>query len=153
MKIGLFFQEITFTTEFPGSNFLLPTFLTGGKWDFQVANLLLATVNFEPRKCRLLRVFTIAHVVGLCYHAIAHLNYYFCKFKEIFKTAYFCKLLFKKYSVFLFFFFSKCSVLVFAIQVIWFDKGCMCFAIVLFSQNLAVAKFRESQTTAIISHS
>ena len=21
---------------------------TGGKWDFQVANLLLATVNFEP---------------------------------------------------------------------------------------------------------
>ena len=41
-------QEITFTTEFPGSNFLLPTFLTGGKWDFQVANLLLASVNFEP---------------------------------------------------------------------------------------------------------
>ena len=29
-------------------NFLLPTFLAGGKWDFQVANLLLATVNFEP---------------------------------------------------------------------------------------------------------
>ena len=49
MKIGLFFQEITFRTEFPGSNFLLPTFLTGGKWDFEVANLLLATVNFEPR--------------------------------------------------------------------------------------------------------
>ena len=48
MKFGLFFQEITFITKFPGSNFLLPTFLTGGKWDFQVANLLLATVNFEP---------------------------------------------------------------------------------------------------------
>ena len=48
MKIGLFFQEITFITEFPDSNFLLPTFLTGGKWDFQVAELLLATVNFEP---------------------------------------------------------------------------------------------------------
>ena len=48
MKIGLFFEEITFRTEFPGSNFLLPTFLTGGKWDFEVANLLLATVNFEP---------------------------------------------------------------------------------------------------------
>ena len=48
MKIGLFFQEITFITEFPGSNFLLPTLLTGGKWDFQVADLLLATVNFEP---------------------------------------------------------------------------------------------------------
>ena len=47
-KIGLFLQEITFRTEFPGSNFLLPTFLTGGKWDFQVTNLLLATVNFEP---------------------------------------------------------------------------------------------------------
>ena len=29
-------------------NVLLPTFLTGGKWDFQVANLLLATVNFKP---------------------------------------------------------------------------------------------------------
>ena len=48
VKMGLFFQEITFTTEFPGSNFLLSTFLTGGKWDFQMANLLLATVNFEP---------------------------------------------------------------------------------------------------------
>ena len=29
-------------------NFVLPTFLTGSKWDFQGANLLLATVNFEP---------------------------------------------------------------------------------------------------------
>ena len=48
MKIGLFCQEITFMTEFPGSNILPPTFLTGGKSDFQVANLLLATVNFEP---------------------------------------------------------------------------------------------------------
>ena len=48
MKISLFFQEITFITEFPGSNFFLPTFSTGGKWDFQVANLLLATVNFKP---------------------------------------------------------------------------------------------------------
>ena len=48
MKIGLFCQEITLFTEFPGSNLLLPMFLTGGKWDFQVANLLLATVNFEP---------------------------------------------------------------------------------------------------------
>ena len=38
VKIGLFLQEIT----------LLPTFLTGSKLDFQVANLLLATVNFEP---------------------------------------------------------------------------------------------------------
>ena len=33
---------------FPGCNFLLPTFLTSGKGDFQVANLLLDTVNFEP---------------------------------------------------------------------------------------------------------
>ena len=38
--------EIPFRTEFPGSNFLLPTFLTGGKCDFEVADLLLATVNF-----------------------------------------------------------------------------------------------------------
>ena len=37
-----------FATELPGSNFLPPTFSTGGKWDFQVANLLLATVNFKP---------------------------------------------------------------------------------------------------------
>ena len=48
VKVGLIFQEITLITEFPGSNFLLPTFLKGGKWDFQVANLLPATVNFEP---------------------------------------------------------------------------------------------------------
>ena len=49
MKIGLFLLEITFRTEFPGSNFLLPTFLTGNKWDFQAANLLLAIVIFfEP---------------------------------------------------------------------------------------------------------
>ena len=41
-------QEITFITEFPGSNFLLPTFLAGGKWDFPVVNLLLAAVNFKP---------------------------------------------------------------------------------------------------------
>ena len=27
---------------------MLPTFLTGGKWDFQVAILQLATDNFEP---------------------------------------------------------------------------------------------------------
>ena len=31
----------------PGSNLLLPTFLAGSKWDFPVANLLFATVNFE----------------------------------------------------------------------------------------------------------
>ena len=45
VEIGLFFQEITFITEFHGSNFLLPTFLPGGKWDFQVANLLLLILN------------------------------------------------------------------------------------------------------------
>ena len=48
VKIGLFFQEITFITEFSGSNFLLPPFLAGSKWDFPVANWLFATVNFEP---------------------------------------------------------------------------------------------------------
>ena len=36
-----------FISEFPSSNFLLPTFLTGGKWDFQVANLLLLISNSE----------------------------------------------------------------------------------------------------------
>ena len=48
MKMGMFFQEITSVTEFSGSNFLLPTIYTGSNWDFQVANLLLATVNFDP---------------------------------------------------------------------------------------------------------
>ena len=52
MKIGMFFQEITSITEFPASNFLLPTIQTGSKWDFQAANLLLATINFEPCQCR-----------------------------------------------------------------------------------------------------
>ena len=37
-----------FHNRFPGSNVLLPTFLTGGSSGLQVANLLLATVNFEP---------------------------------------------------------------------------------------------------------
>ena len=46
VKIGLFFQEITLRTEFLGSNFLLPTSLTGGKWNFQVANLLLLISNY-----------------------------------------------------------------------------------------------------------
>ena len=44
----LFFQEITFITEFQGSKILLPTFSLGGKWGFEVADLLLAIVNFEP---------------------------------------------------------------------------------------------------------
>ena len=51
VKIGLFLQEITSRTKFPSSNVLLPTFLTGGKWDFQVANLLLAIANFKPCIC------------------------------------------------------------------------------------------------------
>ena len=40
--------RISLITEFQASNFLLHTFLIDGKSDFQVANLLLATVNFEP---------------------------------------------------------------------------------------------------------
>ena len=48
VKISLFFKEITSTTEFPDSNFLLHTISVGDKCDFQVANSLLATVNFEP---------------------------------------------------------------------------------------------------------
>ena len=43
----LLLPEITVTTEFPGSNFLLPTFSIGSKQDFQVANLPLAAVNFK----------------------------------------------------------------------------------------------------------
>ena len=37
-----------FQNRFPGSNFLLSTFLTGGKLVVQLTNLLLATVKFEP---------------------------------------------------------------------------------------------------------
>ena len=48
VKMGMLFQEITSITEFPGSNFLLTTIYTGSNWDFQVGNLLLATVNFKP---------------------------------------------------------------------------------------------------------
>ena len=47
MKMGLFFEEITFVTELLGSNFMQPRFLTGGKWDFQVANLLLPISNLD----------------------------------------------------------------------------------------------------------
>ena len=47
-KIGFYFPEINFTKEFPGSNFLQPTFSIGSKPDFMVENLPLATVNFEP---------------------------------------------------------------------------------------------------------
>ena len=46
--IGLFFQEITFITEFPGSNFLLPTFLTGDKWDFRWQIPYLPLLNLDP---------------------------------------------------------------------------------------------------------
>ena len=45
---GHVLPRITSITEFPGSNCLLPTFETGSKSGFQVANLLLATANFEP---------------------------------------------------------------------------------------------------------
>ena len=48
MKIGMFFQEITSITEFPGSNVLLTLFLTGGKLDFKVANLLLLSTLLLP---------------------------------------------------------------------------------------------------------
>ena len=46
--------KILFITEFPGSMFLLPAFLTGSKCDFQGANLLLATVYFEPYSYQLI---------------------------------------------------------------------------------------------------
>ena len=47
VKIGLFFQGITFIKEFPGSNILLPTFLAGGEWVFrwQICFLLLLISN------------------------------------------------------------------------------------------------------------
>ena len=47
-KLGIYFPEITLTTEFPGSYVLLPTFSIGRKQNFQVVGLPFATVNFEP---------------------------------------------------------------------------------------------------------
>ena len=46
-EIGFIFTEIHFTIELSGINFLLHTFSTDGKWDFQVASLLHATVKFQ----------------------------------------------------------------------------------------------------------
>ena len=46
-EIGFYITEINFTAEHLGSNFLLPTFSKGGIWDFQVAYLLLDTVNLK----------------------------------------------------------------------------------------------------------
>ena len=48
MKICFYVPELNFAIDFPGSNFLLPPFSRSCKEDFQVANLLAATVNFEP---------------------------------------------------------------------------------------------------------
>ena len=36
-ETGFYITEINFTAEFLGSNFSLPTFSTGSKFDFQVA--------------------------------------------------------------------------------------------------------------------
>ena len=47
VKISLFCQEIIHN-RISRYHFLLPTFLTGSKCDFQGATLLLASVNFEP---------------------------------------------------------------------------------------------------------
>ena len=64
VKIGFYFPEIHFAAFFPGSNFLLSTFPTGGKLDFQVVNLLLATVNFKPCQCYI-RSFDESECVGM----------------------------------------------------------------------------------------
>ena len=46
--LGLEQKQYAYRVLLPITNLLLSTFLTGGKSDFQVANLLLATVSFEP---------------------------------------------------------------------------------------------------------
>ena len=60
-----------------GSNFLLPTVLPGSKLNFQVANLLLATVNFEPwkwglRGSKLYRHVFVMHRVFLTISSLNH---------------------------------------------------------------------------------
>ena len=47
-KLKVFFHEITFTKKLPGSNFLLPSNLTGGKWDFQVEICYLLLLISNP---------------------------------------------------------------------------------------------------------
>ena len=49
MKNSLLFQEISFITNSQVATFCYLYLLPGGKLGFQVAKLLLATVNFEPR--------------------------------------------------------------------------------------------------------
>ena len=44
----MFSQDITLITEFPGSNILLPTFLMGGKQDFQVEICFLLLLILNP---------------------------------------------------------------------------------------------------------
>ena len=73
------FQEITFTTEFPDSNFLLPIFLTGGKWDFQVANLLW---DFQVANLLLATVNCLLTMKGTS-------TFYGCSFPHHQSTAYF----------------------------------------------------------------
>ena len=64
---------------FPGNSqvatFYYPRFLTGGKSDFQVANLLLATANFEP--C----MYKISFLHGKCKWSAAIMIQYFSKAK------------------------------------------------------------------------
>ena len=47
-------MSLTEETELPGSNLLLLPLWQGSKLNFQVANSILATVNFEPCQCEAL---------------------------------------------------------------------------------------------------
>ena len=66
---GLFFQEITLRTEFPGSNFLLPTFSTGGKWDFEVANFYLLLLISNPEMDKACICFNFCCTVKMTLHS------------------------------------------------------------------------------------
>ena len=48
---GLILPRNYFHNRIARQQLFATQFLTGGKWDFQVANLLLATANFEPCSC------------------------------------------------------------------------------------------------------
>ena len=57
-KISLFSKKLLSEQNSQVATLCYLHFLTGGKWDFEVANLLLPTVNFEPchgSKCRINR--------------------------------------------------------------------------------------------------
>ena len=73
VKTALFFQEITFITEFPGSNFLLSTFLKVANGIFtcrwQICYLLLLISNPGRSRSECFWCSSLSRVCTFCYHS------------------------------------------------------------------------------------